>query len=105
MVVVPLIVVVGVAVALATALGFVVFGLFGVDILLGVAVELAFASAGGALAWRAQREGWLSHAMRRTAGPVAGALLALAVAGALLQHWVPGAGTWPQALRMLLASL
>lgn len=104
-VVVPLLVVLGVGVALAGALGFVVFGLFGVEVLLGVAVEIAFASLGGALAWRARREGWLTHALRRTAGPMGGLLLCVAAAGWALQTWLPQAGSWPQALRMLLATL
>lgn len=101
MVVVPLVVVVGVAVALATALGFAVFGLFGVEVLTGVAVEVAFASFGGALAWRGRREGWLAHALRRTAWPMAGLFACMALAGALVQAWLPQASTWPQALRLL----
>lgn len=100
-VMIPVVVVIGVAVALAAALGFAVFGLFGVDILLGVTVEVAFASVGGALAWRARREGWLSHTLRRTAWPMAGLLVSVALAGWLLQTWVPQAQTWPQALRVV----
>jgi hypothetical protein len=100
-VVVPLAVVAAVALALAAALGFAVFGLFGVDVLLGVAVELAFASVGGALAWRARREGWLAHALRRTALPVLGLALSVAAAGWMMQVWLPSAHTWPQALRLL----
>jgi len=100
-VVVPLVVVIGVAVALAAALGFAVFGLFGVEVLTGVAVEVAFASFGGALAWRGRREGWLAHALRRTAWPMAGLLASMAVAGLLVQTWLPEARTWPQALRLL----
>ncbi|MBQ0960007.1 hypothetical protein KAK06_13720 [Ideonella sp. 4Y11] len=101
-VVVPLLVVLGVALSLAAALGFAVFGLFGVDVLLGVAVELAFASMGGALAWRAQREGWLSHALRRTTGPMLGLAVCVGGAGLLLHHWLPQARTLPEALRLLL---
>ena len=103
-VVVPLLVVVAVGLALASALGFVVFGLFGVDVLLGMAVEVAFASLGGALAWRARREGWLAHGLRRTAAPMAGLLASVAAAGALLQAWVPQAATWPQALHLLFGA-
>lgn len=99
---VPLLVVLGVALSLAAALGFAVFGLFGVDVLLGVAVELAFASMGGALAWRAQREGWLMHALRRTTAPMLGLALCVGAAGALLHHWLPQARTLPEALRLLL---
>jgi hypothetical protein len=98
---VPVLVVIGVALSLAAALGFAVFGLFGVDVLLGVAVELAFASMGGALAWRAQREGWLMHALRRTTAPVLGLAASTALAGALLHHWLPQARTLPEALRLL----
>lgn len=100
-IVVPLAVVIGVAAALAAGLGLLVFGLFGVEVLLGVAVEIAFASFGGALAWRAQREGWLTHVLRRTLRPML-VLTALTVAaGWGLHHWVPQAQTVPQALRLL----
>ena len=98
---VPVLVVLGVALSLAAALGFAVFGLFGVDVLLGVAVELAFASMGGALAWRAQREGWLMHTLRRTTAPMLGLAVSVGAAGALLHHWLPQARTLPEALRLL----
>ncbi|TXC67282.1 hypothetical protein FSC37_21040 [Piscinibacter aquaticus] len=68
LVAVPLMVVVGIAMLIATGLSVAVFGLFGVEVLLGVAVEIAFAAAGGALAFRARREGWLLHATGRTGG-------------------------------------
>lgn len=100
-VVVPLAVVVAAALLLATALGFAVFGLFGIDILLGVAVEIAFASAGGALALRARREGWLLHVVRRTAGPMAVVLVATVAAGLLIGHWLPEAQSLPQAIRLM----
>jgi hypothetical protein len=100
-VVVPLMVVVAVAVAMAVGLGLLVFGLFGVEVLLGVAVEIAFASVGSALAWRAQREGWLSHALRRTFWPMLGLSAVIAAAGWALHHWLPQAHTVPQALRLL----
>ena len=100
-VVVPVAVVVGAALLLATALGFAVFGLFGIDILLGVAVEIAFASAGGALALRARREGWLVHVVRRTAGPMAVVLVATVAAGLLIGHWLPEAQSLPQAVELL----
>ena len=98
---VPVALVVGVAVALATVLGFAVFGLFGVDVLVGVAVEIAFASAGGALALKAQREGWLGHAVRRTIGPMAIVVAVTVVTGVAIGHWLPEARTLPQALERL----
>ena len=102
-VVVPLALAVGAAVLLGTGLGFVVFGLFGVEVLLGVVVEIAFASVGGALAYKARREGWLVYALRRTAWPMAGVLVCALLLGLAMQHWLPAAATLPQALRMLWA--
>jgi hypothetical protein len=100
-VLVPVALAIGVALALATVLGFAVFGLFGVEVLLGVAVEIAFASAGGALALKAHREGWVGHAVRRTAGPVAIVLVATVLIGLAIDHWLPEAKTLPQALELL----
>ena len=100
-VVVPLAVVVGVAALIAGALGVAVFGLFGIEVLLGVAVEIAFASAGGALAYRARREGWLSHALTRTAWPMAVLLMLVALLGGVIDFWLPGADSLPQAVRLL----
>lgn len=98
---VPLAVVVGIALLIAGAIGFAVFGLFGIDVLLGVAVEIAFASAGGALAFRAQREGWLAHALSRTVWPAVALLLIFAVLGLVIDRWLPQAHSLPQALRLL----
>ncbi|MGM9487608.1 hypothetical protein [Ideonella sp. YS5] len=100
-VLVPLALAIGVAVALATVLGFAVFGLFGVEVLMGVAVEIAFASAGGALALKAQREGWLAHALRRTWGPLAVVMAITVLTGLAIGHWLPEAKTLPQALARL----
>lgn len=102
-VVVPLALAVGAAVLLGTGLGFVVFGLFGVEVLLGVVVEIAFASVGGALAYKARREGWLLYALRRTAWPMAAVLVCALLVGLAMQRWLPAATTLPQALRMLWA--
>jgi hypothetical protein len=98
---VPLAVVVGVAVLLAGAIGLAVFGLFGIEVLLGVAVEIAIASAGGALAYRARREGWLSHALSRTIRPMAIILLMVVALGAAIDHWLPQARSLPHAVRLL----
>jgi hypothetical protein len=100
-VLVPVALAIGVAVALATVLGFAVFGLFGAEVLIGVAVEIAFASAGGALALKAQREGWLGHAVRRTVGPMAIVLALTVLSGLAIGHWLPDSKTLPQALERL----
>jgi hypothetical protein len=57
--------------------------------------------AGVAVALRVQREGWLSHAVRRTAGRMA-VVLVLTVLGSLaVGHWLPEAKTLPQAIKQL----
>ena len=101
-VVVPLAVVVGIATLLATMLGVGVFALFGVDVLLAVAVELALAALAGSFAYRRQREGWLGTAIAHTwRGALAMLLLGVAL-GWVIDHWMPAADSLPQALRMLL---
>jgi hypothetical protein len=101
-IIVPLAVVFGVAAVIAGALGFAVFGLFGVEMLLGVAVEIAFAAAGGALAFRARREGWLPHAASRSARPMLAFALLCIATGAAIDVLLPEANSLPQALRALL---
>ena len=103
LVAVPLMVVVGIAVLIASGLSVAVFGLFGVEVLLGVAVEIAFAAAGGALAFRARREGWLLHATGRTWRPMLALIVVAALLGAVIDHWLPQAGSLPQAIRLLRA--
>ena len=102
-VLIPLAVLLAAAAALGALLGFAVFGLFGVEVLLGVAVEIAFASFGGALAFKAQREGWLGMALRRTAVPAMVALLGVVALGAAIDHWLPQARSLPHALQLLRA--
>ena len=97
----PLALIVGIAALIAAALGTAVFGLFGIDVLLGVAVEIAMASAGGALAYRARREGWLAQAWARTRWPIALLLLLAALLGIVIDHWVPDAQSLPRAVRQL----
>jgi hypothetical protein len=100
-VVVPLAVVVGIAALIAGALSIAVFGLFSVEVLLGVAVEIAFASAGGALAFRAQREGWLAQAASRTWRPLGALVLVTVALGVLIEHWLPQAQSLPHAVQLL----
>lgn len=102
---IPVIVIVGVAALLAAALGFAVVGLFGIEVLMGVAVEIAFASAGGAIALKARREGWMTHAIKRTAGPMAAVLVASVLASMTVAHWLPDAKTLPDAVRVIRSAL
>lgn len=100
-VVVPLLVVLAIGALLMTMLGLGIFALFGVDVLMGVALEVALAGLAGGFAWRRQREGWLSRALGQT-WKAALAMVLLGVAlGALLDHWVPQADSLPHAMRLL----
>lgn len=102
---IPVIVVIGIATLLAAALGFAVVGLFGIEVLVGVAVEIAFASAGGAIALKARREGWMAHAIKRTAGPMAAVLIASVLSSMLVAHWLPDVKTLPDAIRLISSAL
>jgi hypothetical protein len=72
-------------------------------VLLGVAVEIVLASAGGAVAYKARREGWLQHAVRRTFAPFAAILVLTALAGLAVDQLLPSARSLPQAVRMLVS--
>lgn len=100
----PLVALVGMALALAALLGAGVTLLFGVEVLLAVSVEVALAAFAAGLAWRHQRQfergGWLRCALRHT---WAGALAFLAAGvglGAALDHWMPEAESLPHAVRI-----
>jgi hypothetical protein len=100
-VLVPIALLIGIALAIGSVLGFAVFGLFGVEVLLAVAVEIAMASVGGAIAYKAGAEGWLTAAWRRTFWPAVAALACVVVLGAAIDHWLPQARSLPHALRLL----
>jgi hypothetical protein len=103
-VVVPLAVVVGIAALIAAGLSVALFGLFSVEVLLGVAVEIAFASAGGALAFRARREGWLAEAASRTWRSFLALLLVTIALALVIDHWLPQARSLPHAVQLLRSS-
>ncbi|WP_053844012.1 hypothetical protein [Paracidovorax avenae] len=74
---------------------------FGFDVLLAVAVELAFSYATARAAMGVERAGWLAAAVRLTWKPLLGALLCAVVLGAALDRFLPEARSLPQAVRML----
>lgn len=74
---------------------------FGFDVLLAVAIELAFAYAGARTAVRMAREGWLTAAARLTWKPLLGALLCAVLLGGIVDHFVPQANSLPAAVRTL----
>lgn len=77
---------------------------FGWEALLTVAVELAFSYVSARTAVRVVREGWLPAAVRLTYKPLLGALLCAVLLGATIDHFVPGAQSLPQAIKLIRAS-
>ncbi|MCV2350693.1 hypothetical protein [Paucibacter sp. Y2R2-4] len=99
---VPLIAVLAIIGLLAALLGTVVFMLFGVEVLMAVAVEVALASTAGGLAYRAERAGWLGRVLSHTwRGALITVLLGVAL-GLAIDHWLPAADSLPQALHLLM---
>jgi len=74
---------------------------FGWEVLLAVAVELAFTYAAATTAVRVSREGWASAALRLTWKPLAGAIVCAALLGASIDYFLPAANSLPQALKLL----
>ena len=66
---------------------------FGVDVLLAVAVELAFSMMTARALVQVERAGWLTSAVRLTWKPLLGALVCAVALGALADWWVPEAYT------------
>ena len=74
---------------------------FGAEVLLAVAVEVAFGYVTAATAVKVAREGWLSAALRLTWKPLLGALVAAVALGAALDWWLPQAKSLPQAVKII----
>ncbi len=101
LIVVPVLAIFLIGAALLFGAGALVLLYFGSDVLLAVALELAFTYVSARAAVRMAREGWLSAAVRLTWKPLLGALLCAVALGAAIDHFLPEAGTLPQAVRML----
>ncbi len=104
-VVVPVVGIFLIACALVFGAGSLVLLYFGWEVLLAVAVELAFSYASARAAVRVTRAGWVSTAVRLTWKPLAGALVCAVTLGAAIDHFLPSAHTLPQALKVLKAQL
>lgn len=74
---------------------------FGWEVLLAVAVEIAFGYVSARTAVRLAREGWLNAAVRLTWKPLLGALACAVLLGVLIDHFVPQARSLPQAVKLL----
>lgn len=100
-VVVPVVAIFLIGAALIFGAGSLAMLFFGWDVLLTVAVELAFSVATARAAVGVEREGWLGAAVRLTWKPLLGALLCAVVLGATIDHFLPEVQSLPQAVRVI----
>ena len=98
LVVVPILAVFAGLVAAFFGFGALLWLYFGIDVLLSVAVELAFSMMAARAVVRVERAGWLAAAVRLTWKPLLGALVCAVVLGALADWWVPEANTLREVL-------
>ena len=100
-VVVPIVAIFLIGSALILGAGSLAMLFFGWDVLLAVAVELAFSVVTARAAVGVEREGWLTAAVRLTWKPLLGALLCAVVLGATIDHFLPGVQSLPEAVRAI----
>ena len=100
-VVVPVVAIFLIGAALILGAGSLALLFFGWDVLLAVAVELAFSVATARVAMGVERAGWLSAAVRLTWKPLLGALVCAVLLGATIDHFLPHVQSLPEALRVI----
>ncbi|AOG24196.1 hypothetical protein [Acidovorax sp. RAC01] len=100
-IVVPIVAIFLIGSALILGAGSLAMLFFGWDVLLAVAVEVAFSVVAARAAVGVEREGWLSAAVRLTWKPLLGALLCAVVLGATIDHFLPGVQSLPEAVRAI----
>ena len=100
-VVVPVVAIFLIGAAIIFGAGSLAMLFFGWDVLLTVAVEIAFSVATARAAVGVEREGWLTAAVRLTWKPLLGALVCAVVLGATIDHLMPGVQSLPQAVRVI----
>ena len=100
-VIIPVVAIFLIGAAILAGAGALAMLFFSWDVLLAVAVELAFSVAAVRVATRVEREGWLTAAVRLTWKPLLGALLCAVLLGATIDHFLPQVDSLPEAVRML----
>lgn len=100
-VVVPVVAVFLIGCALVLGAGALAMLYFGWEILLTVAVEIAFSYVSARTAVRVVREGWLSAAVRLSWKPLLGAMLCAVTLGATIDYFLPTANSLPQAIKLI----
>lgn len=98
---VPVVAIFLIGAAVLSGAGALVWLYFGWEVLLAVAVELAFSVATARAAMGVERAGWLSAAVLLTWKPLLGALLCAVALGAAIDYFIPHAQSLPEALRIL----
>ena len=101
--VVPVLLVFAALLVAVTGTGSLLWLVFGADLFLTVAVEVAFALLMARTLYVVEREGWLLAALRISWKPVLGALVTAVVLGAVADWFFPQADTLVQVLRVLRA--
>jgi hypothetical protein len=100
-VVIPVVAIFLVGAAIFFGAGSLLLLFFGWEVLLTVAVELAFSYVSARAAVRVAREGWASAAVRLTWKPMLGTLACGVLLGATIDHFIPAANSLPQAIKLI----
>lgn len=102
-VVIPVVAIFLVGTALLFGAGSLLLLFFGWEVLLTVAVEIAFSYVAARATIGVVREGWVSAAVRLTWKPLLGAVACAVALGATIDHFIPAANSLPQALKLIKA--
>ena len=100
-VIIPVVAIFLIGAAILAGAGALAMLFFSWDVLLAVAVELAFSVAAVRVATRVEREGWLTAPVRLTWKPLLGALRCAVLLGATLDPFLPQVDSLPEAGRLL----
>lgn len=104
-VVIPIVAIFLIGAAIVFGAGALAMLFFGWDVLLTVAVELAFSVVTARAAMGVEREGWLSAAVRLTWKPMLGAVVCAVALGATIDHFLPHVNSLPEAVRAIQSGM
>lgn len=100
-VVIPIVAIFIMALLVFVGLGSIAFLYFGSEVLLAVAVQLAFSYTTSNAAVKIARGGWLGSALKITWKPMLGSLLCAVALGFMFDIFVPNANTMVEVVRQL----
>jgi uncharacterized membrane protein YgcG len=90
----------GLALLLGAA-GWMVILIFGIDVLLAVTVEIAFASLAGRTLFQIAQHSWWETAVALSWKPMLGSVLLAVALGAVIDIWLPQASSLPEAIKLV----